>query len=61
MDTRYTSDHDSGRNVEPRREQPGGGGMSGWGVFGITMGVLAAAAIAVNLPDLIRYIRIRNM
>jgi hypothetical protein len=35
--------------------------MSGWGVFGITMGVLAAAAIAVNLPDLIRYIRIRNM
>jgi hypothetical protein len=30
-------------------------------VFGIAIGVLAAAALAVNLPDLVRYIRIRNM
>jgi hypothetical protein len=30
-------------------------------VFGIAIGVLAAAAIAVNMPDLVRYIRIRNM
>jgi hypothetical protein len=35
--------------------------MSGWSIFGITMGVLVAAAIAYNMPDLIRYIRIRNM
>jgi hypothetical protein len=35
--------------------------MSGWSIFGITMGMLVAAAVAYNMPDLIRYIRIRNM
>jgi hypothetical protein len=51
----------SGRTIEPYRDGPRNEGMSGWSIFGITMGVLVAAAVAYNMPDLIRYIRIRNM
>jgi hypothetical protein len=61
MDSRYTSEPQSGRTVEPYRERRRSEGMSGWSIFGITMGVLVAAAVAYNMPDLIRYIRIRNM
>ncbi len=61
MDTRYTPDPESGNTGEPRRDSLQTGGVSRWGVFGIAIGVLAAAAIAVNMPDLVRYIRIRNM
>ena len=61
MDSRYTSEPNRGHAVAPYEERPHDGGMSGWGIFGITMGVLVAAAVAYNMPDLIRYIRIRNM
>ena len=61
MDSGYASDSRRGRTVEPYRARERGGGMSGWRIFGITMGVLVAAAVAYNIPDLIRYIRIRNM
>lgn len=61
MDSRYPSEPPPGHTVEPYRDRPQNGGMNGWGILGITMGVLAAAAVAYNMPDLIRYIRIRNM
>ena len=61
MDSRYASDSQRGHTVEPYRAPDRDGGMSGWSIFGITMGVLVAAAVAYNMPDLIRYIRIRNM
>jgi hypothetical protein len=61
MDSRDTSEPQSGRTIEPYRDGPRNEGMSGWSIFGITMGVLVAAAVAYNMPDLMRYIRIRNM
>ena len=50
MDSRYASDSQGGRTVEPYRAPEHGGGMSGWSIFGITMGVLVAAAVAYNMP-----------
>ena len=58
MDSSNRSGPDHGHAVAPYRAR---GGIGGWRVFGITMGVLVAAAVAVNIPDLIRYFRIRNM
>ena len=61
MDSRYATDSQRDRPIAPYRAPEHSGGMSGWSIFGITMGVLVAAAVAYNMPDLIRYIRIRNM
>ena len=61
MDTRYQSEPQPGRTVEPYRNWARHEGISGWSIFGVVMGVLVAAAVAYNMPDLIRYIRIRNM
>jgi hypothetical protein len=35
--------------------------MSGWTVFGIIVGVLIIAGLAMNLRDIRRYLRIRSM
>ncbi len=35
--------------------------MNGGSIFGIVIGVLTVAAIAANVGDLERYIKIRNM
>jgi hypothetical protein len=35
--------------------------MSGWAIFWIIVAVLIVVGIAVNLRELIRYFRIRNM
>ena len=37
------------------------GGMSTGKMIGIGVGVLAAIAVAYNIPDLVRYIRIARM
>jgi hypothetical protein len=35
--------------------------MNGWSVLKIAIGVAVVAVIAVNMPDVIRYIRISTM
>jgi len=35
--------------------------MNGWSVVKIAVGVLVVAVIAVNMPDVIRYIKISTM
>jgi hypothetical protein len=47
------------RRLEP--EERTESRMSGWSIFGIAVGVVAAAALAMNMRDIIRYFRIRNM
>lgn len=35
--------------------------MSGWAIFWIIVALLIVAGVAVNLPDIRRYLRIRSM
>jgi nitric oxide reductase large subunit len=45
--------------LEPRREQRPA--MSACSIAGITLGALVLGFVLINVPDILRYIRISNM